>query len=85
MLLLHAIFSIFHIALESYPFSITLLYHAIHRYSYICCMHSIWYHSVSVILLYSSHDLGNGLADTNTNMFPDVDSTWKVSFILCIA
>ncbi|RLN36479.1 CBS domain-containing protein CBSX1, chloroplastic-like [Panicum miliaceum] len=21
--------------------------------------------------------LGNGLADTNTNMFPDVDSTWK--------
>ncbi|CAM0144607.1 unnamed protein product [Urochloa decumbens] len=21
---------------------------------------------------------GNGLADTNTNMFPDVDSTWKI-------
>jgi hypothetical protein len=26
-----------------------------------------------------SHDSGNGLADTNTNMFPEVDSTWKVS------
>jgi len=40
---------------------------------------------IYVALSYSTHDSGNGLADTNKNMFPDVDSTWKVSFIFCIA
>ena len=41
-------------------------------------------HSIHCQLSYLSHDSGNGLADTNTNLFPDVDSTWKVLFIFSI-